>query len=133
MISCAVICILMQIKPAVVVSGSMEPAIHTGSLIFIDKKKTEADIGEIIAFEKGGVFITHRIVGKTETGYITKGDANKANDMGILPKSSVVGTTEYSLPYLGYAVKRLAEPGWIIISVTICCCLMLASRIDCIK
>ena len=31
-------CMLLQIKPAVVISGSMEPAIHTGSIVFIDEK-----------------------------------------------------------------------------------------------
>ena len=36
----AVICLIFQFKPAVVVSGSMEPAIKTGSFFLIDKIMT---------------------------------------------------------------------------------------------
>lgn len=120
-------CMLLQIKPAVVISGSMEPAIHTGSIVFIDEKKKEPDVGDIIAFEKGGVFITHRIAEKTADGYITKGDANKTADLGVLPRKAVIGTTEFSLPYLGYIVKTLSAPAGIIICAAVCSCLILAS------
>lgn len=128
-IICAVICVILQIKPAVVVSGSMEPALHTGSVVFIDKKKTDPEVGEIVAFEKGGAFITHRVAKKTKDGYVTKGDANKTDDFGILKPEAVIGTTEYSVPYLGYIIRLLAEPAGIIISVSICICLMLASKL----
>lgn len=128
-IICAVLCVVLQIKPAVVVSGSMEPALHTGSVVFIDKKKIEPEVGEIVAFERGGVFITHRVAEKTKDGYVTKGDANKTNDSGILKAEAVIGTTEYSVPYIGYIIKLLAEPAGIIMSVSICICGMLASKL----
>lgn len=104
----AVVCLLLQIKPAIVVSGSMEPEIHTGSLVFIDMKKTEAEVGDIIAFEKGSIFVTHRIEKITEEGYITKGDANKTADMGVVTEDAVIGTAIFSIPYVGYFLRTLS-------------------------
>ena len=104
----AVVCLMLQIKPAIVVSGSMEPEIHTGSLVFIDMKKTEAEVGDIIAFEKGSIFVTHRIEKITEEGYITKGDANKTADMGVVTDDAVIGTALFSIPYVGYFIRTLS-------------------------
>lgn len=73
-------------KPAVVLSGSMEPAIQPGDLILIREADT-ADLGEgdVICYLSSGKAVTHRIVGVAtgadgETRYITQGDANNAQD-----------------------------------------------------
>ena len=65
------------IQPYVVLSGSMEPALQVGSVVWVDVRKTEAGIGDAVTFERDGRTVTHRIVGKTEKGYLTKGDANR--------------------------------------------------------
>jgi len=75
-----------NIKFMVVQSGSMEPAIHTGSVVMI-KPASDYKIGDVITFgevSKTKAPITHRIYDiKVVDGnpvYITKGDANNAPD-----------------------------------------------------
>ena len=62
---------LFGIQPYVVESGSMEPAIETGSVCFINKRALYDDmkVGDIIAFkidEKS--YATHRINSISENG-----------------------------------------------------------------
>ena len=73
-------------KPFIVLSGSMEPAIQTGDLVFIHKTETEKlRVGDVICYLDSGAAVPHRIIAVTdgEDGlprYITKGDANDAED-----------------------------------------------------
>ena len=112
--------LLSGIKPAIVLSGSMEPEIPTGSLCLIN---TDADIdeiqeGDIIAFTSGTMAVTHRVLTVTEEGFQTKGDANDAPDLGIVPKQNVTGKTVFWIPYAGYlADKAGTVPGKILMGV----------------
>jgi signal peptidase I len=70
----------------IVKSGSMEPAIHTGSVVVV-KPEASYKQGDVITFGKDTktqVPTTHRIVDtQVKSGimhYITKGDANNAPD-----------------------------------------------------
>lgn len=81
-----------------VVTGSMEPSIHVGDYIVVEK--TDADNlteGDIISFyseqsDIRGLLVTHRIVGKADDGsYITKGDANPVSDTVTVQKDKIVG------------------------------------------
>jgi len=109
-------------KIMTVLSGSMEPAIKTGSLVVI-KPKEEYRIGEVITFQfKGKNPITHRIVdieivdGKPQ--YITKGDANKSPDARKVKKEEVIGRVLFSIPYLGYLVEGVKKPvGFLIVVI----------------
>ena len=59
------ILLFIGIEPFVVLSGSMEPKIETGSLCFINKKVKYEDIEEndIIAFKMSDkTLVTHRVV-----------------------------------------------------------------------
>ena len=72
------------VKPAVVLSGSMEPAIETGDLILLhDTDPLALEKGDVICYLSSGKAVTHRIVGITagEDGRprnVTQGDANNA-------------------------------------------------------
>lgn len=98
-------------RPYIVLSGSMEPEIHTGSMAYIDTKDTDIEPGDIMAFyESNGAVVTHRAVrGNAESGYATKGDANDAEDFNIVPQENVIGTYRWSIPYLGYIISALSE------------------------
>ena len=77
------ILLLAGIRPYVVLSGSMEPVIRTGSLCFVYRRADYEDIctGDIIAFHvQGGNLVTHRVIAVTEEGLETKGDANELSD-----------------------------------------------------
>ena len=56
---------LFKIEPYVVLSGSMEPKLHTGSLSFINKNIKYEDIKEkdIVAFKtSSGALVSHRVI-----------------------------------------------------------------------
>ncbi len=98
------------IQPYVVESGSMEPAIQTGSICFINKKANYDDmkVGDVIAFELStGAFATHRIVAITEEGFTTKGDVNSAVDSVITTQDNFIGENVYTIPRVGFIVKAL--------------------------
>ncbi len=108
----------IQIK--VVQSGSMEPAIKTGSVVLI-KPSSSYKIGDIITFEGNfkdargqKVPTTHRIVDmKVERGnpvYVTKGDVNEERDTTEISHQKVIGKVLVSVPYLGYAVEAAKRP-----------------------
>ena len=118
-----------HVRPAVVVSGSMEPAVHTGSRVFIDTTYRDVKERDIIAFETGGVFVTHRVVQVTDEGYVTKGDANGSEDPGILPQSALRGRVVMWLPWLGYAAKTMSTPAGITAIVAFYAMLMLLYRL----
>ena len=68
---------LAGVRPYVILSSSMEPAIRTGSLIFVNTRDKKAEEGDIVTFLLGEsgqeVVVTHRIHCVTDQGYITKG------------------------------------------------------------
>ncbi|HNY35674.1 MAG TPA: signal peptidase I [Candidatus Pacearchaeota archaeon] len=107
-----------------VLSGSMEPAIHTGSIVVI-KPFSDYKIGDIITFGKTGknqIPTTHRIkemqVNSGVPYYITKGDANDSADQALVSKSTVEGKVLFSVPFLGYVVDFIKKPiGFILIII----------------
>lgn len=83
-------------KPFIVLSGSMEPSIMTGDMVFV--KETDPDslkVGDVIAYKSGSAVVTHRIVEvKSENGetrYVTQGDANNAADQSLVKPADVEG------------------------------------------
>ena len=100
---------LWGIRVNVVLSGSMEPAIPTGGIVFTDTRQTAPCTGDIITYRLGETTVTHRVV-RTERGsYITRGDANDGEDASPVAPSQVVGTVVFCLPRLGYAVAFLQK------------------------
>ena len=96
---------ILQIKPVIILSGSMEPAIHTGSLVLINTKDKSAEPGDIIAFQRGDIFVTHRAIEVTKEGLLTKGDANDSRDPGIVRRDEILGKTLCSLPKAGFILQ----------------------------
>ncbi len=102
--------ILPKVKPFVVVSGSMEPAIPTGSIIYTIKKK-EYQNGDVITFLDGKGNTSHRIVGSTTVGgeryYLTKGDQNDFKDEDLVSENNVLGKITATIPFVGRAILFL--------------------------
>lgn len=90
-----------------VVSGSMEPAIPTGSLVYVRSMEPEnIREGDVIAFsgiQDAGTVITHRVVANSTVlgEFITKGDANEAADLSPIPYSHLIGRVEKVIPKAG--------------------------------
>ena len=89
-----------------VISGSMEPNIPVGSIVY-DKEAEpeELEIGDVITYRlSGDTLVTHRIVAIDEAAQTvqTKGDANESEDGAPVPYSEIVGLKAFHVPLLGY-------------------------------
>lgn len=90
-----------------VLSGSMEPAIPVGSLLYVkDVPPENVDGEDIIAFysslEDSGI-ITHRVVENHVVSgtFQTKGDANDGEDPTPVPYANYIGEVVRTIPYMG--------------------------------
>lgn len=111
---------LLGFKSFTIMSGSMEPKLSVGSLIFVkptDPNSLESN--DIITFLTGkNTIVTHRIVEKTvsdENGeevfrFSTKGDANDVADQKTVRAENVVGKVTFSIPFMGYVSNNLQKP-----------------------
>jgi signal peptidase len=114
----------------VVLSGSMEPAIYRGDLVFLWFRKPEqVTRGDICVYElpRKEIPIVHRIVhvhrnpGKerTTTALLTKGDNNNADDIPIYQEANpnlkwlrtvnLIGVGKAYVPWVGYATIAMAD------------------------
>lgn len=87
-----------------VVSGSMEPAIPVGSVVYVRPGNPDAVVeGDVIAFYGDEGVVVHRVVAnRTSVGeFATKGDANQEADPDPVPYEAYVGTMTRSIPHLG--------------------------------
>ena len=101
-------------------SNSMSPTITTNDLIIVHLNEDIKE-GDIITYEDGDTFVTHRVMEVNDTGYITKGDANQSEDQAIL-KEQVVGKVVKILPNFGVWFKVITTPKIIIlICITLLC------------
>jgi len=105
-----------NIKILTVLSGSMNPAIKTGSVVLV-KPASDYKINDIITFgpySKTKPPTTHRIhdikVVDGQPVYITKGDANNAPDTREIQKRDVIGKVLLDVPYVGFAVDTAKKP-----------------------
>ena len=123
---------MFGIKPYIVMSGSMEPTIHTGSVCFVNTSADYSDIkkGDIIAFQAAeNMLVTHRAVAVSDAGIETKGDANKVSDGISTTKDNFIGRTVFSLPYVGYWSQALQTAQGRIIEVSVAAVLVLSAFI----
>jgi len=89
-----------------VLSGSMEPTIPVGSIVYVDKSVTgeELEEGDVVTYSlSSGTFVTHRVLSVDDEArvMVTQGDANDAPD-GEVSYADVVGKVKFHLPMLGY-------------------------------
>ncbi len=100
-------------KSFVITSGSMEPVIPRGSIIYT-LQKTNYAIGDIITFERNSKFISHRITDLVAVGrniyYSTQGDANKVHDEDLVPLSKIDGRITAVIPVIGNIVLFYKTP-----------------------
>lgn len=106
-------------RALIVRSASMGPTIPVGSLVAVEPKTSllspqqaslapKYNAGNVIAFRNETsqkIITTHRIVGTRikngEVFYQTKGDANNTPDSQLVAEKDVIGTTWFSVPFIG--------------------------------
>ncbi len=118
---------LVGLQVFTVLSGSMEPTYHTGSLIYV-KKVDPYTIkeGQPITFMLDeNTVATHRVVGivpdeedPAVIRFRTKGDANEAEDGSLVHYKNVIGTPIFSIPYLGYVADYIQHPPGMYIAIS---------------
>ena len=146
---------VVGLTPYAVLSGSMEPTYHVGSLIYVRKVAPEdVQIGDPITFvvNEDLLVATHRVVDiavettgtetvkDEETGeettvevpldepayyYQTKGDANADVDGAPVYYKNLIGEPVFSVPYLGYLSSALQTKKGMILGVTAALVLLL--------
>lgn len=99
-----------------VLSGSMEPTFHVGSVIYV-KKVDPATLqkGDAITFTLSeGTVVTHRIIELVQdennpniTRFRTQGDANNTADGTLVEEDNIIGKAVFSIPYLGYVATYI--------------------------
>ncbi|MFX0023598.1 MAG: signal peptidase I [Candidatus Hermodarchaeota archaeon] len=138
----------------VVISGSMEPTILKGDLLFVQGKDPaqikngtiigkEGDIIVFDAWDLPGWFhpprdpVVHRVVDKWYDGgwyFLTKGDANPTVDDGPVPENRVLGVVVGRIPYIGWVKILLTDSGLLIPLLVIVSALLIISIVwDIIK
>jgi signal peptidase len=98
-----------------VLSGSMEPNIHTGDAVVDEPiSPLEARVGDVVTFNdpsRGGELVTHRLRSVHPRGatvaMITKGDANTAVERWNVPANGSIGRVVYRLPSAGRAMAAI--------------------------
>ncbi len=131
----------------VVVSGSMEPTLYKGDLLFL-KGKDPATIkngtiigkeGDIIVFDAHGLWINppvdpivHRVIDKKYDNawfFLTKGDANPSPDEAWVPDNKILGVVVGRIPYIGWVKIILTDSGLLIPLLVIVSALLIISII----
>lgn len=93
----------------VVVSGSMEPTLETGSLLYVVETGDYA-VGDVVTFTRDGSVVTHRIVDETGEEFVTKGDANAERDPWRVAREEIRGEAVLSVPLYGRLLLAARTP-----------------------
>lgn len=106
--------VLGGLRSFTVLSGSMQPTIPVGSIIFVRRQPTYA-FDDVVAFKnKADQTVTHRIFQTTikdgEISYRTKGDANSNVDSEVINSKDIVGKQLFFVPWIGRFSETLKNP-----------------------
>jgi len=110
---------LIGMQVFTVLSGSMEPTYHVGSLIYVKSVDTSKlkPLDVITFMLDEDTVATHRIIevvpdqnDPSVLRFKTKGDANDAEDGSLVHYKNVIGSPVFTIPYLGYVANYIQNP-----------------------
>ena len=125
---------LVGLKPFVVLSGSMEPTYHVGSLIYVKSVDYKTlQVGDPITYMLSqDTVVTHRIIevlvdeeDPSTIRYFTKGDANDVADGTSVHYKNIIGKPVFSIPCLGYVSAYIQNPPGMYVAISIGAALLL--------
>ena len=101
-----------------VMSGSMEPRIHTGDVVVAKPiSPLDARVGDVISFQEPhgkGRLITHRVrsmrVQAHKVRFVTKGDANNTTERWQIPGNGKIARVTNRGWKVGYALAFVRDP-----------------------
>lgn len=115
---------LAGMQPYAIISGSMEPAYLTGSLVYAEPAAgEELQVGDVAAFWRDEDVVVHRVeaVDAEASELVTKGDANAEIDLRPVPYQHVLGRVVFSVPWVGYFLMAMGSTpgklliGWVVL------------------
>jgi signal peptidase len=125
---------LFGLTPYTVLSGSMEPIYHVGSVIYVSEvDPASLKVGDVITFRLPlGTVVTHGIVdilgeNPQSRSFITKGEANDDFDGSPVPADAVIGKAVFSIPFLGYLSEFVRQPAGLLTLGGICLAVLILS------
>jgi len=115
---------LLGMTPRVILSGSMEPRIHSGDVIVTrDVPAATLTKGQVITVkdpDHPDKTRTHRLLRVEADGtLVTKGDANQDADSSHIARADVLGVGVIRVPYVGLPAYWVAERNWMALGVTV--------------
>ena len=127
---------LIGLYPYTVLSGSMEPTYHVGSIIYVKKVDTQTlKVGDPITFMMNDTTVaTHRIIeiipdenDPSSVRFRTKGDNNDVADGGDgVHCNNVIGKPVFTIPYMGYLAAYLQSSSGRYLLFGLCAVLLLS-------
>lgn len=108
-------------KPLIIISGSMEPILKVGGILYYEKiNLNDFKKDDILVYRLNEHIVSHRIVNINEYGFETKGDNNNSNDSYIVDKNNVIGRgNNWSIPYIGYYADFIYNHKYLLIVMII--------------
>lgn len=112
---------------AIVMSGSMSPALEVGDLVIVKEVSEEGTVrqedlssGDVIVYEDGDSYVIHRIIEKNESQktFTTKGDYNNAADAPV-SFSQVKGVLFKSISGAGDVLLMMRNPVFIVFLIVL--------------
>ena len=120
---------LFGLMPYTVLSGSMEPAYHVGSLVYVvkvDPDSLKVD-NDITYFMNESTVVTHRIIeilpdedDPSVLRFRTQGIANNHADGTPVHEKNVIGKVVFTIPFLGYFANFVQNPPGMYIAIAFC-------------
>ncbi len=113
--------VLVGIKPRVEATGSMEPVLSPGDLVFVREVPAyEARVGDVVAFQEPSGrrrIIVHRAtkiapMPGDRLAFTTKGDANTASETWQIRADGRMGMVSFSVPFAGKVLSPFRGIPW---------------------
>lgn len=96
---------ILPLTPVSIATGSMQPEYSIGDMVIVRKGAENIEIGDVIQFNCDSHTVVHRVVDIVDENgteaYITRGDANNANDSGEVTSDEIIGKVVARIPYAG--------------------------------
>ena len=118
---------LFGLQPFVVLSGSMEPEYHVGSLIYVKSVDYKTlQVGDDITYMLDETtVVTHRIIevlvdenDPNVLRYFTQGIANDVPDATSVHYKNIIGKPVFTIPYMGYVSNYIQNPPGMYIAIS---------------
>ena len=124
---------LIGYTPYTVLSGSMEPTFHVGSLIYVKEvDPTTLKVGDPLTFTfSNGTVVTHKIIDIIEADtpsqlqFRTQGEANNTPDGEPVTVNRILGKPAFTIPYLGFVSNFVQNPPGTYITICFCAAILI--------